>query len=361
MKIIIAAGGSGGHIFPAIALARKLEQRKDIDIIFAASKRALDTKILERVSYRKYMFSINPMPYRFDLKVIPFLVKMVYDIFLSIFLLVYERPRVVIGFGGYTSGTIVAISSLLGIKTIIHEQNLIPGRANRILDRFAASIAVSFEQSRKYFKNKRIVITGNPLRENIMILEKDAALKALGLEKGRFTILVMGGSQGAHSLNTLVSEAVIELPERIISKIQVLHIAGPVDENEIRSIYEKHGVVSNTFSFIDNIHDAYNSCDMAVSRAGAATIFELALYARPMILIPYPSKRNNQRFNARFFADHGAALYGEEETLNSDDVRVMIKNLFEDENRRRDLSRKAAELSGADAAGKLAAEVISHL
>lgn len=358
MKVLIAASGSGGHIFPAIALAQELTKKTDIEIIFAASKRTLDKNILEKKKYKKFFFSINPMPYTLGFKAVPFLLRFLYDVLLSLYVLLYTRPHVVVGFGGYTSGSVILLASFLGIKGIIHEQNLVPGRANRILDRFVKSIAVSFEDTKKFFKNSNVILTGNPLRKGISLSDKTRSSDSLGLDQNKFTMLVMGGSQGARSLNRLVSSAIVHLGRDIIDKLQIIHIAGPKDFEGLSRLYRDNGVSAKTFSFLDNIYDAYGACDLAVSRSGAAAICELSLYAKPMVLIPYPFKKNNQRFNAKYFAEKGAAVYKEEADLDNNKLSHILNDLVNDEGRLQRLSNNARILACPDATMKLAEEVL---
>lgn len=358
MKILIAAGGSGGHIFPAIALAKELTREPANRVIFAASKRALDRKMLEREPFKKIYLSINPMPYRFDLRFARFMIKFLYDAVLSLIILIRERPDVSCGFGGYTSGAIMVISSLMGIKTIVHEQNLVPGRANRILDRFVDVTAVSFEESKKYFRVSHPVFTGNPLREAIITGRDRPASDLTVLPNKGFTLLIMGGSQGARSLNRVCLDAISLLDYHLKKEMNIIHITGPTDCREIDEAYKKTGLHARVFSFIDDIHDAYRAADLAISRSGAAAIFELAFYGKPMILIPYPFKKNNQRFNAEYFAKKGAAIYLDEKTLSKRALKDLIELLVNDKMRLSALSDGARRLACPDAAKRLSGEII---
>jgi UDP-N-acetylglucosamine--N-acetylmuramyl-(pentapeptide) pyrophosphoryl-undecaprenol N-acetylglucosamine transferase len=358
MKILIAAGGSGGHIFPALALSEKLSRQKDVEIVFVASRRALDRKILRKAPFKKVFLSINPMPYGLSFKIIPFVIKFICDLFASAFILAVERPKIAVGFGGYTAGSILMLAAVMGIKTIIHEQNLVPGRANKLLDKLVDIAAISFEDSRVHFRKAATVFTGNPLRENIILDGKKNISKFSGFDENRFTILIMGGSQGARSLNALASVAIKGLGDNIKENLQVVHIAGSKDFDTVSNIYKENRVLAKTFSFIENIHDAYRITDLAISRSGAAAVFELSLYGKPMILIPYPFKKNNQRFNARYFADREAAIYKEENSLNSDDFRNLIRDVMDNKDKLKRLSENAKRLSRPDAAERLASEVM---
>ncbi len=358
MKVLIAAGGSGGHVFPALALSQKLNRQKDVEIVFVASRRALDRKILKKTPFKKVFLSINPMPYGLNFKIIPFVIKFICDLFVSAFILGVERPKIAVGFGGYTAGAILMLAAVMGIKTIIHEQNLVPGRANKLLDKLVDIAAISFEDSKIYFKKAATVFTGNPLRENIIFAAEKNISKFSGFDENRFTILIMGGSQGARSLNRLVSGAIKGLEDNIKKNLQIIHIAGSKDFDIVSNIYKENRILAKTFSFIENIHDAYRVTDLAISRSGAAAVFELLLYGKPMILIPYPFKKNNQRFNARYFADREAAIYKEEDSLNSDDLGNLIRDVMDDKDKLKKMSENAKRLSCPDAAERLADEVM---
>ena len=178
MKILIASGGSGGHIFPAVSVAGKF---KNENIVFVASRRRLDKNILANTGYKKYFLSANPMPYRFGLKTLSFMIKIVMDTVQAFRILLLERPDVVVGFGGYTSGVTVLLASKMKIKTIIHEQNLVPGRTNKLLCRHVNRVAVSFDKTKEYLKNSDVVFTGNPLREDSLKECRTHALSVFGL------------------------------------------------------------------------------------------------------------------------------------------------------------------------------------
>jgi len=357
LRIIIAAGASGGHIFPAIALAHELMREPGTTVIFAASKRGIDKQILRDTGLKKYFFSINPMPYRINTRSLPFIGKMIMDTVLSLYVLIRERPAAVVGFGGYTSGALILLASLFRIRTIIHEQNVVPGRANLFLDRIVTRVAVTFDETKKYLKNRNIIVTGNPLREDIILRRSSSGAGTPAKKDGRLTILVMGGSQGARSLNALVSEALGAMDQSIIGRIDVLHIAGAVDAAPLGEKYRLKKISAKTFSFVDNIHDLYEACDMAITRSGAAAVFELALYGKPMILVPYPFKKNSQRLNARYFCERGAALCAEEKEVTVNELALMIQRLISDDKARERLSNAAKRLARPDAARCLAKAV----
>jgi UDP-N-acetylglucosamine--N-acetylmuramyl-(pentapeptide) pyrophosphoryl-undecaprenol N-acetylglucosamine transferase len=360
MRVLIASGGSGGHIFPAVSLARELK-KKSIEVIFVASRRRLDNNLLKDEPYRTIFLSANPMPYRFGWQIFPFLGKVIFDSLASVCILIRYRPGAVIGFGGYTAGAILISASLMNIKTIIHEQNLVPGRTNKLLDRFADKVAVSFDETKKYFRNKNIVFTGNPLREESLKYCGSSALKAFGLDEKKITILVMGGSQGARSLNNLVSKSISLLSAEKKELAQIIHIAGTNEKDAIERRYNVYGVHARVYGFIKNINEAYSACDIAVSRSGAAALFELAAFGKPMILIPYPNEHNNQRQNAMYFADKNAAIFKEERRLGERELRDIIVELIDNAGKRMKLAENARRLSSVDGAKRLADEIIKTL
>ncbi len=353
MKVLIASGGSGGHIFPAVSLAREL-RKIGAEIIFVASRRRLDRSILEKEPYKKIFLSVNPMPYKFGLRALIFPFKLALDALAAFAILVKYRPETVIGFGGYTSGAMVLLGSVMNVRTIIHEQNVIPGRTNRFLDRVAGSVALSFSETGKYFSNRNVIITGNPLREESLKETRTGALGGFKLDTERMTILVMGGSQGASSLNRLVSESVVLLPAAKKKRLQIIHIAGAKKTGEIQKRYDEEGIRARVYAFIPNINEAYSVSDMAISRSGAAAVFELAAFRKPMILIPYPEEKNNQRFNAIYFAEKNAAIYRDEKNLRIEELRDLISALMDDSAKRGMLADNAGKLSVTDGAKKLA-------
>jgi len=268
-------------------------------------------------------------------------------------ILIKYKPDVVVGFGGYTAGIVTLLAALMRSKTIIHEQNVIPGRTNKFLDRFADKVAISFYETKKYFKNKNVIFTGNPLRKESLEQCRAYAVDKFGLNREKFTVLIMGGSQGASSLNDLVSKSLNILPYEKKEQLQVIHITGPMDLQRFRDYYERNNITAKVFGFIEKINEAYSACDLAISRSGAAAIFELAAFAKPMILIPYPHPKNNQRFNAIFFAEKNAALYRNEATLSEDELEDLITQLMDNEFMRKTLSGNAKKLSVVNGAEKL--------
>jgi len=357
---MIAAGGSGGHIFPAVATAMELEKAGVDDICFVSSKRELDKRVMTTLRYRTFFLSVNPMPFGPNIfRWIVFFLKLMADACVSLYLLFRLRPTVVAGFGGYSAGTVVRCAALIGIPVLVHEQNFYPGRANRMLSRAVGRIAVSFSETEKYFPGaeKKVIVTGNPIRLEMLSKDRSVALRFLGLRCDRRTVLIMGGSQGAVFLNKVARQAA-ERVFRPDARVQFIHLTGKADHDLIERFYEEKGIPAKVYAFIDRIDMAYAACDMAISRAGAAAVFELAYYERPMILIPYPNPRNSQRSNAMSFSRAGAAVYLEESGLSADMLACEITNILADSEKSRKMSGAAARLAAPGAGRELAKEII---
>ncbi|MBD3296107.1 MAG: undecaprenyldiphospho-muramoylpentapeptide beta-N-acetylglucosaminyltransferase [Candidatus Omnitrophica bacterium] len=363
MRVILAAGGSGGHIFPCIALAEELEKKGVEEVCCVASSRMLDRNILSATPYRCCFLSTNPMPRGCrPLRMTVFVIKFIYDILCSMAILLRSRPACVVGFGGYSSGAMVSAARLFGIPVLIHEQNHDPGRANRILSRIADMVAVSFEGTKAFFGKcpGKVVHTGNPLRRDILSSERKRAAHELGISPDKMTVLVMGGSQGSSFLNDTVSRVADLINRKKKGAVQFIHLTGKKDHARVYEYYRSKAIPGKVCSFLDRIGDAYASSDLAVSRAGAAAVFELAYYARPMILVPYPNPMNNQRSNARVFSAAGAALLREEDHLTVEILYKDMVSLIEDSERRRSMA-KAAESFRAGESGELLAKQVLEL
>jgi UDP-N-acetylglucosamine--N-acetylmuramyl-(pentapeptide) pyrophosphoryl-undecaprenol N-acetylglucosamine transferase len=362
MKVLLAAGGSGGHIFPSIALARELEEHGVDGIYFVSSKRRLDRNILEKDRHKSFFLSINPMPFGFSpLRILVFIFKLLMDTLASIWILIRVRPDCVVGFGGYSSGCVVRLAGFFGIPVLIHEQNLLPGRANRLLSGVADRIAVSFSGSAEYFPGaeEKVVYSGNPLRTELLSNNRAESLKKLELSPEKPTVLIMGGSQGSTFLNRVASEAACLIKAKNGDAVQFIHLTGSRDYDKVKEFYEKNNISCKVFSFLERIDEAYAASDLAISRAGAAAIFELAFYAKPMILVPYPSRKNNQRYNAIYFSQKGAAVYKEETDLSPAALAETVSDILADISVRSRMSHAAGNLSNPDAGKMLAEEVIA--
>ncbi|MDP3790598.1 MAG: undecaprenyldiphospho-muramoylpentapeptide beta-N-acetylglucosaminyltransferase [Candidatus Omnitrophota bacterium] len=361
MKVLVACGGSGGHIFPAIALTQGLKERdKTIELLFVGSNNVLDKRIFEKEHLHYSLLSSNKLPYKASMKTIIFFVKLFFDIIKSFFIVIKHSPDAVIGFGGYVSSPVIFAAYILRVPTVIHEQNVVPGRSNSVLFRFADRIAVSFEETKKYLGrfSTKAVFTGNPIRANLFKDDKAESIKKFGLDAAKFTILIIGGSQGAHSLNKNFLQAMAKLDTQKSSLLQIIHITGITDYEWVSRAYEEIGIEHRVFSFIDNIEQAYSVSDLVVTRSGASAIFEIAYFGRPMILVPYPFAMSHQAENAKVFSRNGAAIQIDEKEMSPDIVKNRVESLLDNRAVLDQMAKRAKDLSVPDSSYNLAGEVL---
>ena len=265
-------------------------------------------------------------------------------------------PDVLVGTGGYTSAGVVAAEWLRGGRIVIHEQNSVPGRTNRMLARLARKVCVTFEESATYFPPKKTVVTGLPVRPDIIAgMERRAARETLGLEPERFTLLVIGGSQGARRINEMVLEAV---PTLVEAGLQVLHQTGAKNYEEV-VLRQPSAPGYLPRAYIDEMAVAYSAADIVVSRSGASTIAEITVRGLPAVLIPYPfAHAAHQTKNAEAVARAGAALVVEEAGLTGSALAAIVLDLAADRPRLEEMARASRKLGRPEAAAEIARIVL---
>jgi len=319
-KIIIAAGGTGGHIYPAISLTDKL--KKNFQVIFIVKKNDKAINILKKLKLNYYEILITGFPRKISFVLIEFILNLLLSFIKTYRILVVEKPVCCIGFGSYISFPVILVSKLLKIKTVIHEQNIIPGLANHILGKITDKVALSFEYTRKYFNYKKTLITGNFVREEILNITKQHGLNwfnsnfNLNFKNEKFTILILGGSQGAHFINNIIIHA-LDLLEEYKDKIQIIHLTGEKDFVYVREKYKIKNYKNIVLGYLEEIGYAYSISDIVICRSGATTIAELIALKKPCILIPYPyATGNHQLYNALYLSKNGSGIVIEEKVLN---------------------------------------------
>ena len=310
------------------------------------------------------LLSDNKMPYNVSLRLPLFCAKLLYDTLRALTAVAFYRPDVTVGFGGYTSCPVILASRMLGVPTIIHEQNVVPGRANRLLFNWADSIAISFDRTRGFLgKNiRKAKLTGNPIRTVLTKDDRSAGIRKLGLDDRKFTILIIGGSQGSNFLNRTFVEALEKMKDYVRASLQVIHITGIKDYAHTSASYENLNMGHKVYSFIDRIEEAYSASDLVVTRSGSSALFELAFFGKPMILVPYPFAMSHQAENARVFAEKGAAVEIDEGVLSAEIFNKEIGKLLSDRARLSVLAEAAKGLSipeAADNMARLVSELVS--
>ena len=302
ISIIIAGGGTGGHLFPGVAVGKELSNRfKDAEILFVTGGRNIESRVLSNTGFRQDSINVEGIKGR-GLKALWAVLKLPYSLIQSFQKINRLSPDLVLGVGGYSSGPVVLAAWLMKIPTAIHEQNSYPGFANRVLCRIADRVFISFEDSRKFFPSGPILLTGNPVRKEFLEKREPGEKK---IEE--FTILVTGGSQGAKAINKAFVKA-LEILKQKGKEPRVIHHTGQEDVDRVMAEYRDKGLTGDITPFIEDMREAYDKADIFIGRAGAGTIFELAALGKPSILIPYPNSPNrHQESNAMALASVGGA------------------------------------------------------
>jgi UDP-N-acetylglucosamine--N-acetylmuramyl-(pentapeptide) pyrophosphoryl-undecaprenol N-acetylglucosamine transferase len=307
VRVVITGGGTGGHLFPALAVCDELVRRRpEAPVLFVGAAGGVEARILPRLGRSFHGIAVAQVQGRGRTRQLRALAALPGAVREAAGVLRRFAPAVVLGVGGYASFPTVAAAALLRIPRVLHEQNAVPGLANRWLGRMASAVAVSFEAAAPAFGGRRTTVTGNPVREAIRPGDPAAARARLALAPDRFTLLVFGGSQGAHRLNQGLLEALPEL-SGLAGRLQLVHATGEKELAEVRAAYAGQGIAAHTAAFFDDMATAYQAADFAVTRAGAGTIFELAAMGLPAVRVPYPYAANDhQRANAEAYVAAGA-------------------------------------------------------
>ncbi|KPK98001.1 MAG: hypothetical protein AMJ95_06380 [Omnitrophica WOR_2 bacterium SM23_72] len=325
MKILVVTGASGGHIFPAIGFLEALrDDYQDIETLLVVPKRSLKFNI-PSAGFRVATISTRTVRLSLSLKNIIALLHFIQGSVESLRIFLAFKPDSVVGFGGLDSIPLVLLAWMLRVRTLIHEQNCLPGRANRFLLWFCDRMAISFVETQEFLKGHKhkIVVTGNPIRRSLKRIDRLKALHFFGLEGDRFTVLVMGGSHGSHRINTCFLEAVSGLEDGLA--LQVVHIAGDEDYPLLESGYRKLNLPVKLFRFLKEVQYAYSLADLVICRAGGTAIAELAYFKIPAVIIPYPFAYRHQSYNARVFQEKGCALLVRDEELKAQNLRRTLQ------------------------------------
>ncbi|MBN1227394.1 MAG: undecaprenyldiphospho-muramoylpentapeptide beta-N-acetylglucosaminyltransferase [Deltaproteobacteria bacterium] len=325
VRVIISGGGTGGHLFPGIAVGSELKKRcGKVSILFITGKREMEHKIISEAGFESKSIDVEGLMGKRLLGVTKAVYKVIVALAQSFFIVKDFRPQLVFGLGGYTSGPVCLMALLFRVPTVLHEQNSFPGLTNRILSPFVKRIFISFEETRRYLRRGKVFLSGNPIRMELL-----QPIKQPQVDK-RFVILVMGGSQGARRLNDAVISMIKELKEQHAVPF-LIHQTGKADLKRVVSEYEMLGIDVEVSAFIEDMRSAYSRADLIICRAGATTVAELSALGKPSILIPYPyASHGHQEINAMTLVKVGGADIILERHLDSkaltDKVLRFMKN-----------------------------------
>jgi len=338
MRVIIAGGGTGGHVFPAISIAEEiLERNSGNEVMFVGTEEGIEKRILREKGYRvEFIKSRGIAGKSFFQKVIT-VISILGAMLSSLRILRDFRPDVVIGVGGYASGPTLLCASISSIPTAVCEQNCVPGLANRILSRFVGKIFITFEESKKHLPAEKTVLTGNPIRRDLA----HVAAEKKARQSARRNVFVLGGSQGARKLNEIVPRSLAELGTRV----NVTHQTGEAHIESVRETYRQLGISAEVFGFTDDMSRIYEKTDLVICRAGSGTLSEITAFGIPSILIPLASSTHDHQLkNARTLESDAAAAVVEEKELSVEGLCAVIEKTLERETlgRMAENSRKLA-------------------
>jgi UDP-N-acetylglucosamine--N-acetylmuramyl-(pentapeptide) pyrophosphoryl-undecaprenol N-acetylglucosamine transferase len=322
---MLTGGGTGGHLFPAIATAEALCNRlPGSEVLFVGTKRKMDKTSLEQYGYATRSIHSKGLKGKNFFSLLQGLLVLPISCLEAIFHIIRFRPHLVVGVGGYVTGPVVVAARLLGKPTLIHEQNSVPGLANRKLGSVVSKICLSLPGSEKSFPEEKTVLTGNPVRKELLELSENKN----NTKKDSLTLLVLGGSLGAHRINELVTGA-FALGFAGMDKIKVIHQTGPLDTDTVKAEYKKNCIDATVAPFFNDMAAIYSEADLLVSRAGATTLAELSVLGKPAILIPYPyAADNHQEKNAEYYVQGGGARMFIEKSLTAKTLAEQLVELF---------------------------------
>ncbi len=354
MRIIIAGGGTGGHIFPALSIAEEIKNRSvENEVLFVGTQNGLEKEIIPKMGFDIKFINSAGFVGKGTVTKIRTVISALNGVAIASRIIKSFNPEVVLGVGGYASGPTVLCARLKSIPTAICEQNIVPGLTNRILSKFSNRIFVTFADSAEYFSKKKTVLTGNPLRPEFG--QKNNGHKTDETD-GQRTILVIGGSQGAAALNKIVPKA---LSKVTAGTLEIFHQTGEKNEEMVKNIYSELHLSANVFSFKNDIAEIYRKSDLIISRAGAGTISEITATGKASILVPLPhAAHNHQLLNARFMEKAGASAVIEEGSLDEKSLSNKI-NCILNSQRLYQMSEMSSKLAKPDAARLIVEQLYS--
>jgi UDP-N-acetylglucosamine--N-acetylmuramyl-(pentapeptide) pyrophosphoryl-undecaprenol N-acetylglucosamine transferase len=356
LKFILSGGGTGGHIYPAIAIANELKSRfPNAEFLFVGAKDKMEMQKVPQAGYKIEGLWIAGLQRKLTLQNMMFPFKLISSLWKSRQIINKFKPDVVIGTGGFASGPLLQVANGRNIPTLVQEQNSFPGITNKLLSKKANKICVAYESLERFFPKEKIVLTGNPVREDLLNIDtkKDEAIAHFNLDSTKKTLLILGGSLGARKINQLVEKEIYNI---VGKDIQIIWQCGKFYVNEYKHFSDGKNV--QVLDFIDRMDLVYAAADFVISRAGASSVSELCLVGKPTIFIPSPNvAEDHQTKNAKAIVDKkGAVMIKESELENTFDT--VFSNLISDENLQKELSQNIKNLAKPNATKDIVEEII---
>ncbi|MDR2861407.1 MAG: undecaprenyldiphospho-muramoylpentapeptide beta-N-acetylglucosaminyltransferase [Syntrophobacterales bacterium] len=355
MKMIIAGGGTGGHLFPGVAVAEEwLKRDKENTVLFVGTEGGIEKRVLPGLGFDLATIDVGGIKGKTVAQRIRSLAKLPRSFLQSDKIIRSFRPHMVLGVGGYASGPVVMMARFRGLKTAVAEQNAFPGVTNKILGRVVNKIFVTFSDgSTRYFPQHKICCTGNPIRAAFLSGMDESTEK-----NDKFTILVFGGSQGAAAINRVVLASLDRL-EGIKEHLYIIHQTGQRAEKEVREAYHKKQFAAEVHPFIMDMPRFYKKADLLICRAGATSIAEITACGRASVLVPYPyATDDHQTGNAEVLARAGAAILIPEARLTEESLAKAVLDLYGDREKIRIMEEKSRRLARVDAAARIIDECL---
>ena len=346
MRILVAGGGTGGHVIPALAIAHELRARYAAEVAFIGTRRGIETRLVPNAGFTLHLVEVGALKNVSLVTRARTLLDLPWSVIRSAQILSQTRAQAVVGVGGYASGPAMLAAAILGIRTLAFEPNVVPGFANRMVAATVSAAAVQFEETCRYFRN--CYITGVPVRHAFF----DVPSRPAG---ARPTLLVFGGSQGAHSINEATIAALAELRRRV-PEIHIIHQTGEKDYDAATAAYLDSGVFAEVSPFIDHMPETFARADVLVCRSGASTCAEVTAAGKPAIFVPFPRAADNHQLrNAEAIVRKGAGLLLSENELNTARLVDAVAGLLENPARRQAMAHAAKSLAHPNAARDVAA------
>ena len=348
MRVILAGGGTGGHLFPGLAVAREFQRRDAMtEILFVGTEKGIEARVLPREGFRLETIVVKGLKGRGVRGLLDALYGIPAGLLQSLGIVKRFRPDCVLGLGGYASGPLLLAAKLRGIRCAIMEQNLQPGFTNKMLARFVDKIFTSYRETASYLPRKKVLETGNPVRWQRL---PDAP------KSKKFTLLIFGGSAGAHRINMAVLDALKHMID-LAAQLRIVHQTGAADFPAISKAYQGLPFDAEALPFIDKMDDAYARADLVLCRAGATTVAELTAFGKAALLIPYPyAIYDHQRWNAQVLADKGAAEMILERELTGAALGLRLRAYVADPKKTESMARAALALGRPQAAARIVDE-----
>ena len=358
-RVIISGGGTGGHIFPALAIAKALEKKvSNIEILFVGATGKMEMSKIPAEGYKIKGLWISGLQRRITIKNLLFPFKVISSLLKARRIIKKFKPDIAIGTGGYASGPLLYVAAKKNIPTLVQEQNSYPGITNKVLSKVVDKVCVAYDNMEQFFPKNKIIFTGNPIRQDVLEFasKKQLGIFHFNLEENKKTVLVIGGSLGARTINEAIDENISFFVENNLNLIWQTGIS--YQKKAEKSVKEKAVKGINAYTFIKEMDKAYGAADIIISRAGAIAISELCCIAKPTILIPSPNvSEDHQTKNAQAVVNKKAALLVKDNEAGSKLVNCL-RELYDDTVMQKELIRNIKNLAVMDAADKIANEAL---